>query len=247
MERMWHLPDGRVAKTAILHAAARVVRGSSLAASRDGMKYPEFALRSNTTLPGNRRRTAGVYAVTLLFHAVLLVVLFRTPRPQPVRVGTGGPEVGISAWIPGPTGTTGTTQPKETVQPAKKPAPRMAKLAQKSSNEDVSDAAQPVGTGGSGGVQGAGSGPIRLGSGGNLTLLNKVKPVYPPMLERARVAGTVVLDAIIHRDGTIGDVTVLKSSNGEFARSAMEAVKQWRYTPIPFEGIVTVTVNFTLP
>jgi TonB family protein len=57
----------------------------------------------------------------------------------------------------------------------------------------------------------------------------------------------VVLDAIIHRDGTIGDVTVLRSTNEAFAQAAIAAVKRWRYTPIPDEGIVTVTVNFTIP
>jgi len=59
--------------------------------------------------------------------------------------------------------------------------------------------------------------------------------------------GQVVLDAIIHRDGTIGDVTILRSTNEAFAQAAITAVKQWKYTPLPYEGIVTVTVNFTLP
>ena len=56
-----------------------------------------------------------------------------------------------------------------------------------------------------------------------------------------------MLDAIIHRDGTIGDVTVLRATNDAFAQAAIVAVKQWRYTALPYEGIVTVTVNFTIP
>ncbi len=32
-----------------------------------------------------------------------------------------------------------------------------------------------------------------------------------------------------------------------FAQAAIVAVKPWRYTPIPYEGILTVTVNFTMP
>ena len=55
-----------------------------------------------------------------------------------------------------------------------------------------------------------------------------------------------MLDAIINPDGTTGDITVLKSSNQAFAQSAIQAVKQWRYTAIGFQGILTVTVNFTL-
>jgi outer membrane biosynthesis protein TonB len=37
------------------------------------------------------------------------------------------------------------------------------------------------------------------------------------------------------------------SSSPSVQRAAVEAVKQWRYSPIPFEGLLlTVTVNFTL-
>ena len=41
-------------------------------------------------------------------------------------------------------------------------------------------------------------------------------------------------------------MTVLRSTNDAFAQAAIVAVKQWRYTPIPYEGILTVTVNFTM-
>jgi protein TonB len=85
---------------------------------------------------------------------------------------------------------------------------------------------------------------VRLGSGDRLGLIKKVDPVYPSTLQAGGIAGTVVLDATIHRDGTIGDVTVLRSSNPAFEQAAVEAVKQWRYTPLPYEGIVTVTIRF---
>jgi TonB family protein len=125
-------------------------------------------------------------------------------------------------------------------------AARVANPAPK--EEQSSDAGQGAGSPGVAGTAGqSGAGPVRLGAGGNLTLLNKVTPVYPPVMQSVRMPGQVVLDAIIHRDGTIGDVTVLKSTNEAFAQAAIAAVKQWRYTPIPYEGIVTVTVNFTLP
>ena len=110
--------------------------------------------------------------------------------------------------------------------------------------QDVQSGSGSVGTAGAG--QGSGS-PVRLGSGGNLTLLKKVQPVYPPVMQKARVAGAVVLDAVIHADGTIGEITVVRATNGVFAQSAIEAVKQWRYSPLGFEGLLTVNVNFTLP
>jgi protein TonB len=88
---------------------------------------------------------------------------------------------------------------------------------------------------------------VRLGSGGQgLALLKRIEPAYPPAMQAARVEGMVVLDAVIHRDGSVGDIKVLKSSGPHFERAAIDAVKQWLYAPIPYEGILTVTVNFTL-
>ena len=50
------------------------------------------------------------------------------------------------------------------------------------------------------------------------------------------------------RRGTwLASVTVLRSSGPAFEQAAIEAVKQWRYTSQPYEGIVTVTLNFTQP
>ena len=87
---------------------------------------------------------------------------------------------------------------------------------------------------------------MRFGSGGQLTLVKRVQPIYPALMQSARMTGQVVLDAIIHPDGTIGNITVLRSTNDAFAQSAIAAVKQWRYTAPGFEGILTVSVNFTL-
>src|SRR5262249_45635174 len=162
-------------------------------------------------------------------------------RHAPVRVSsTGTATVGIAAYVPGPTGTAGTAATEAPPVP-KRPAPLKAMRPPATPPDASAGSGQTTGAGDQPGV---GSGPVRLGSGGNLTLLNKVTPVYPLLFEKARIAGSVVLDAVIRRDGTIGDVRVLKSTNDQFAQSAVTAVKQWRYTPLPYEGIVTVTVNF---
>jgi TonB family protein len=74
--------------------------------------------------------------------------------------------------------------------------------------------------------------------------LAKVTPIYPTLMQSARMTGQVVLDAIIHPDGTIGDIKVLRSTNDAFAQSAIAAVKQWRDTAPGFEGIaVTLVVH----
>jgi TonB family protein len=203
------------------------------------MKDFIFATGSAPTLPTHNR---WMTIVTVLTHVILLLVLISV-KAHPVRVSPAGVvQAGIAAYVAGPVGTSGRSEAKPAIEPKKTTIARVAKTAPA---EDQSDAAQPTGAGTPGGQ--SGSGPVRLGSGGSLTLLNKVTPVYPAIMQSARVPGQVVLDAIIHHDGTIGDVTVLQSTNAAFAQAAMIAVKQWRYTPIPYEGILTVTVNFTMP
>ncbi|MGH9370349.1 MAG: energy transducer TonB, partial [Vicinamibacterales bacterium] len=89
-------------------------------------------------------------------------------------------------------------------------------------------------------------GPIRVSPGQGPGLIKKVEPSYPPLARTSRVEGTVVVDAIIRKDGTVSDVTVLKSSSRLFDQACIDAVKQWRFTPGSQDVILTVTVNFTL-
>ena len=204
-----------------------------------------FLSGSTPQIPAHRRTRMAIYAVALAFHIVLFAVLthvrYRRVQTAP---GDGTATTGIAAYVPGPVGTAGST-PKP---PTEAPPKRKVMAARATPAPDRSnDAASGAQGSGAAGQQGAGGGgPVRLGTGGNLTLLKKVTPIYPKVLEAARIPGTVVLDAVIHRDGTIGDVTVLRSSNQQFTQAAIDAVKQWRYTPLPYEGIVTVTVNFSV-
>jgi len=205
-----------------------------------------FLNESGTHIPQERR----MYAVTWAIYALVIAAFVLFFKPHPVRMNPAGSttQIGIAAFNPGPVGTAGTTQPKPApAQAPKKTTPSQMTRATAVSRDQAQNTGQ--GTGAAAGVQGAGtgSGPVNLGTGAGLTLLNKVTPTYPRLMEQARMPGTVVLDAIIHRDGTIGDVTVKSATNDQFAQAAIQAVKQWRYTPIPYEGIVTVTVNFNLP
>ena len=204
-----------------------------------------FLWTSPTHMPPQRR----MYAVAWVFYALVLVAMVALVRPHPVRLNpAGATHIGIAAFNPGPVGTAGTPQPrpKAPVQAVKKAMPSEVTRTTAVSRDEVASENQGSGAAGAQGT-GSGSGPVNLGTGAGLTLIRKVTPPYPPLMERARLTGTVLLDAIIHRDGTIGDITVKSSTNDQFARAAIEGVKQWRYSPIPFEGIVTVTVNFNLP
>jgi protein TonB len=81
-------------------------------------------------------------------------------------------------------------------------------------------------------------------------LIHDVSPTYPPEAGRARIEGTVVLLAVIAKDGTVQDVRV-ESGLPVLAQAAIDAVKQWRYKPYllngePIEVDSQITINFTL-
>jgi len=81
-------------------------------------------------------------------------------------------------------------------------------------------------------------------------LIHDVAPQYPPEAGRARIEGTVVLMAVIGRDGTVKDVRI-ESGLPILAQAAIDAVRQWRYKPYMIEGEPVevdsrITINFTL-
>ena len=92
---------------------------------------------------------------------------------------------------------------------------------------------------------------IRVSSGVTQGLvIHKVEPNYPPIAKTARVSGTVILQAVISKEGTIENLRVV-SGHPLLTQSAVEAVKQWRYRPYilngdPVEVETTVEVHFTL-
>ena len=81
-------------------------------------------------------------------------------------------------------------------------------------------------------------------------LVYDVAPKYPSEAGRERIEGTVVLMAVIGKDGTVRDVRV-ESGLPVLAQAAIEAVKQWRYRPYllngePVEIDSQITINFNL-
>jgi len=81
-------------------------------------------------------------------------------------------------------------------------------------------------------------------------LIYRVQPQYPVLARQARIQGTVVLRAVISRDGRIENLQII-SGHPLLVKSAEDAVQQWRYRPYylnnePVEVETQVTVNFTL-
>lgn len=87
------------------------------------------------------------------------------------------------------------------------------------------------------------SGEIQAG-----LLVRQVQPEYPPLARRARIEGTVVLKAIIARDGSVKQLNLV-SGQPLLIESAMNAVRQWLYKPTYLNGeavevITEIDVNF---
>jgi len=95
--------------------------------------------------------------------------------------------------------------------------------------------------------------PKRIRVGGQVEsakLIFQPKPEYPQLAKMARIQGTVRLEAIISKDGTIQDLKVV-SGHPLLVKAALEAVQRWRYQPTllngePVEVVTEVDVNFTL-
>lgn len=95
------------------------------------------------------------------------------------------------------------------------------------------------------------TGPLRVSQGvAQGFLVHQVKPVYPPLARQARIQGSVLLRAIIGKDGGIENLQLV-SGHPMLAPAAIEAVRQWRYRPYtlngePVEVETEITVNFVL-
>jgi TonB family protein len=94
-----------------------------------------------------------------------------------------------------------------------------------------------VGSGRGGGVGpgeggGIGGGVFRVGGGVSAPeLVFKVDPEYSEQARKSKYQGTVVLNLIVQRDGTVRDIRVVTSLGMGLDEKAIEAVKQWRFRP----------------
>jgi TonB family protein len=82
---------------------------------------------------------------------------------------------------------------------------------------------------------------------------SEVKPQYTPEAMRAKIEGTVLLNAVVRTDGTPGNIEVTQSLDTEYGldKQAVAALSQWRFDPGMKDGKpvpvrVTVEMRFTL-
>jgi protein TonB len=89
--------------------------------------------------------------------------------------------------------------------------------------------------------------------GGHILEPRKVRhvpPVYPEVARAARVQGVVIAEVVLDEAGAVADVRILRSVP-LLDQAAVDAVRQWRYTPTRLNGqpvrvVMTATVNFQI-
>lgn len=91
---------------------------------------------------------------------------------------------------------------------------------------------------------------VQMSTGTANVVTHSVNPNYPTLARQMKVQGSVILQALIGRDGTIQSLQVV-SGPAILASAAQDAVKQWRFRPHyqgeeAVETQARITVNFTI-
>jgi periplasmic protein TonB len=80
--------------------------------------------------------------------------------------------------------------------------------------------------------------------------VTKVAPEYPAMAKQLKIQGAVELEAVVTEAGAVEKVSIV-SGNPVLTKSAVEALKKWKFTPFQQDGkvvkaVAQITMNFKL-
>jgi TonB family protein len=202
----------------------------------------------------------------------------RLPKP-PARVARKG-DANLSSPVPRPAPPPEPEPPRAEPPPPDPEPPVVAPVASRPAEPEtragvldapkVEESAGPgagggAGTGQGGGIgegQGAGigpgtgggtgGGPYRPGSGIEPpSILREVKPEYSEEARRRGIEGDVIVEIVVRRDGSVGDVRIMRGLGHGLDERAARAVGQWRFSPArrhgtPVDVLVEVAVEFKL-
>jgi protein TonB len=94
--------------------------------------------------------------------------------------------------------------------------------------------------------------PLRVGGDVKAPVkISSVDPTYPEVARKARIAGIVIVECTINKNGDVTDVRVLKPLPFGLDQAAVDAVRRWKFRPgtlngQPVDGLYNLTVNFKL-
>lgn len=200
------------------------------------------------------RQSVMIFPVSSYFYDI------RPPPPPKQKLKTKKPNkpIGKSLQPTTPIPIEIPNEIKNKVQP--EPPEKPDKDLSDSKEDDAlsdSDAGEKDGV--SGGVPGgvtnkpssSDKGPIIID--GNVSPPKRIKyfhPTYPPIALKTKTEGTVILEAIIGKNGKIKNIKITKSIP-LLDQAALEAIKKWEYTPTIVNGearevLLTITVNFKI-
>lgn len=200
--------------------------------------------------------------------------------PDPPRTAEAEGKDKITVPVKEPPKIQPVEQPKETPKPVQEmniPAQAMAVGVQELpgviSGVPAVSASQGSGSGGGAGSgEGTGVGPGKGsgygpgeggGTGGGVyrpgngvvspRLLQEVKPNYTADAMRAKIQGVVTLEAVVNPDGSVGNVSIVRSLDPTFGldQEAIKTVRKWRFAPgtrfgQPVPVLVEIEMTFTL-
>ncbi len=211
----------------------------------------------------HRPRKIALIATLLLYPLFLLI--HPPSRKTPAIQEKPGKLIYISRWVPPPPPTV--ERPKQLVQeelaarkiPVPDPSPDDPEPLREPERKIVLAEIDPdvevvIGTPEPPPLAG---GPVRAGlEGVTMPVLiesTKQTPLYPELARKAKLTGRVILEAVVLKDGTVSNIKVLRTPlpGMGFGKSAVDAVKQWRFRPALRNGeavdvYFTVVVEFEL-
>jgi protein TonB len=211
----------------------------SQSAARQELDQAERWLESD---PRDRRALAWALGIALALHGVLLVARVPHWGFAPQRVDAPR-EVAMKVQFLQPPPPPQPPKP-EPPKPATKKIPRPDRTPDEPEPKVEPTPAPPESA--QGPATGQAMGPVRVSPGEGPGLIKRVEPIYPPIARASRLQGTVVLDAVILRDGSVSEVRVTKSGNPIFDKAAVDALRQWRFTPGDRDVIMSLTVHFQI-
>lgn len=82
-------------------------------------------------------------------------------------------------------------------------------------------------------------------------VIRRVEPIYPEEARKARVAGIVIIEALIDRNGNVREARVLKPLPFDLDQAALDSIRQWKFRPgtrngEPVDVLFNLTINFQL-